>query len=937
MDSLFEMHIHLNVTSYKTAALRISLHTDPLIDSHLTSNRTIAMLYSSFPSITPLEITFLNYWKTLKKDSKKNNSVLFQDPIPAELLPFLGKIKSKFIFPDHTEKYISYHNSPYAPKIFIDIAQSTISFGSADPIYLIGGTNPLVIYKNNISPLQMFFAPKIMDDLFSRLETGIPASESSFLISELQKSDSLFKKSLVIPKIVKSEIITSVFEFYYNKHNNKYELGLFLEAEIGSKKHRFPLHLENVKKFLKNSQDFAINGSDNTALLITQENPIRNHIDTIVDTSFQNFYSILGEIEDNKIITDDRVNFFENFLPKISPHADIYYQGKKNKLKVVLIEEKAKISIANNSRNPLFGSIDWLSINFEYNQHGIKLSLADLEKILQQGFIEQDDFLVSLPESEIDPLKKLLTLRKNKESEDLQIQASFLPWILSLYPDAQIPEEWQELKDFIAEGTIPHIESPSIGEDVLRDYQNIGVKRLALLHHFGFGMILADEMGLGKTLQILALLDIYQKSGKVLIVTPSALLLNWMAEIDKFYPNRFKVLIINGIKAKRDLKLALIDEYDIIITSYHMLGFDLSSYEKYTFSFCIIDEAQHIKNKKSKRAKSVKHINAQTKIAVSGTPLENNIAELWSIFDFIMPGFLGTAKQFQHDYEDPLQSFDVEKRKASLEKLYQICTPFIIRRTKDTVYKELPAKVEQTIITELTDKQKTLYLSTLSSVRDHFQTIIEENRLNSSRIDFLSALTKLRQISLHPALIYPELEKEDSELYSSKMTALLELVDEAIDSKHRILIFSQFVSMLKLIKKELEDRKIEYLYIDGKTSNRIELTDQFNKGTTPIFLISLRAGGIGLNLTGADTVILFDPWWNPAVENQAIDRAHRIGQDKMVNIYRLMTKGTIEEKIFKLQRKKDFLFDNIMQENSQFGAFSSDDLLSLISLDDLDN
>lgn len=938
MDHIFELHVQIYHTGKKVTALRISLHFHTEYEELLLlfGKQSITFLYASIPNISSREIAFLNYWHTLKKDPKKNNSVFFQDPIPMELLSFIGIIPTKLFRDNLQENYITYISKPYAPKIAIDIANTSIALSSPELYLFIASTIPLIIYKNSIAPLQLFFSTKTTSELFTHGFAQIPVQESIFLMKEIQKNDSIFKKTFSIPKIIESDHIVPIFEFHYNKNTHKYELELFLEVELEKKKQRFPLHLEQMRKMLKTSSSFAINGANNTVLFINSDHPILDNVSKIVETSFQNFYSILGEIQDHKIVTDDRNSFFEKFLPEIAETAEIYHVGKKNKLKFILAQEKSNIAINNVSKTPLFGSIDWLSISFEYDYHGVKLSLSELEKIIQQGFLEKDDTLIAISEDQIDPLKKLLNLRKNKHESDVQIQASFLPWILSLYPDAKIPKEWAELKEFIVKGSVPDISFPDKVLHVLRDYQKLGVERLALLHKFGFGIILADEMGLGKTLQVLALLDLYLQSGKVLIVTPSALLLNWMLEINKFYPNRFKVLIVNGFKTQRERKLADMKNYDIIITSYHMLGFDLEYYQQEQFSFCIIDEAQHIKNKKSKRARSVKHINARTKIAVSGTPLENNIAELWSIFDFIMPGFLGTAKQFQHDFEEPLQGFDIEKRKASLTKLHQICTPFIIRRTKDTVYKELPPKIEQTIITELTEKQKTLYLSTLSSVRDHFQSILDENKFNNNRIDFLSALTKLRQITLHPALIYPELEKEDSEIYSSKMTALLELIDEAVSSNHRVLVFSQFVSMLAIIKKELEKREFEYLYIDGKTTDRIELTEQFNNGTVPIFLISLRAGGIGLNLTGADTVILFDPWWNPAVENQAIDRAHRIGQNKTVNIYRLMTKGTIEEKISNLQRKKDFIFDNIMQENNNFGAFSSEELLSLISADELD-
>ncbi|MGL5956563.1 MAG: DEAD/DEAH box helicase [Brevinema sp.] len=931
MNSLFELVLHLHTNNQRINSLTVSLNIDPLFLELIDSQKSFGILYSRYPEIRPIELAFLNYWTSLKKDSKKNNAVIFHAPFDQELISFITQIPC--VLTGEKQKSLSYVAKAFSPKIFLDIANSTISLDPNEESLLLPSTIPYIIKNHTIAPLYILFRSTTTDDLFLHGRSSITITESSFLIEEIQNKQSLLSKYLTAPKIIHPESITPIFEFHYNKSNHKYELALFLEALINNKKHLFPLHLESARKYLHSHNDFAIKGEHNNALLINHQHPIRKQLETIIEKSFQNFYSLLGEIKDNKIITDDRVNFFENFLPQIAENTKIYHIGKKQKLQFILGTETPAISISKSSQTPLFSSIDWLSINFEYNYQELKLSLADLEQIINQGFLEIDDSLIAIPENQLEKIKQLLALRQQKHHTEVQIQASFLPWILSLYPDALIPEEWEELKDFIHQGTVPQIKVPNTS--ILRNYQKIGVERMALLYKFGFGFILADEMGLGKTLQILTLLDLYSSHGKTLIITPTALMLNWLVEVQKFYPDRFDILLVSGSKQQREEKLKTLDQHRIIITSYHMLNFDIEHYQHQQFHFCILDEAQHIKNINSKRTKNVKKIQALSKIAVSGTPLENNISELWSIFDFVMPGFLGSHKYFQKHFEDPLQGFDIQKRKDTLDRLYQFCHPFIIRRTKDTVYKELPPKIEQTILTELTDRQKSLYVDTLSKVKDHFQTIITENRLNHNRIDFLSALTKLRQITLHPGLIYPELAQENPELYSSKMTALLELLDEALESNHRVLIFSQFISMLKIIQQVLKKRHIDFLYIDGKTNNRIQLTEEFNNSTIPIFLISLRAGGIGLNLTGADTVILFDPWWNPAVENQAIDRAHRIGQHKTVNIYRLMTKGTIEEKIYNLQRKKDFLFDNLMQENNNFGTFSSEDLLSLINDQDL--
>jgi len=929
-NPLFTLRLSLDLEGQYISSINIKI--DSIIPQILLDNFSLSEIFIKFPTLTPIEYAFLNFWQQLKTNFKKKEFIL-KAPFSANFTQFIGYIPTIIIFPNHKEIYITHSTKKYHPNLILDLANSSLSFQSIDNSLLLDSIYPLVIINDHIQEVIIPFNSNIITQLYIHKKTIINPYENSILIEEFRDNNSPLRNFLNVPEIIQCNHIIPVFEFYYNKQEQKYELGIFLESLINNKKELFPLNLEQVQQFILSNNPFVVS-NNKFSLHISNNQAIYNKISKIIEYSFQNFYSILGEISDNKIITKDRANLFESFLPKISSDSKIYKVGNNKKLEFILIKDKLSLSITNSTKKLLFGNNDWLSINFEYDQNSIILSLNDLEKILQQGFIEIADSLISLPEEESEPIKKLLTLNQKKSSSEMKIHTYFLPWILSLYPNAEIPKEWQELKLFVTKNQLPDISLSPYTNSILRDYQRIGIIRLSLLHKFGFGVVLADEMGLGKTLQILALLDLHLKDGKALIVTPSALTLNWFAEIQKFYPNRFNVLIVDGSKQERHKKLHNINNHDIIITSYHMLGSDLELYKNTQFLFFIIDEAQHIKNKKAKRSKSVKSIQAHTRIAVSGTPLENNISELWSIFDFIMPEFLGSSKQFQQDYEDTFRNFDTDKRKMALKKLSQMTSPFIIRRTKKTVYKELPPKIEQTIITELTTKQKTIYLETLSRVRNHFFDIVEYKGFNQSRVDFLSALTKLRQIALHPALLYPELEELNSELYSSKISILFELLHEAFDSQHRVLVFSQFVSMLALIKKELDKQDIPYHYIDGKTQNRVQLSEEFNQGTIPVFLISLKAGGIGLNLTGADTVILFDPWWNPAVENQAIDRVHRIGQNKTVNVYRLMTKGTIEEKIYNLQRKKDLLFDNILQENDNFGEFSSDELLSLLNQDD---
>ncbi|MGL4366894.1 MAG: SNF2-related protein [Brevinemataceae bacterium] len=930
-NSLFCLNITIDFQGQKISQLSINLELSPQLQHLFSEKIFMNTLISAFPELSDIERNFLIYWQTIYKNQ---HHIVLKAPFPLELIYFFGEVPSAVIYPNQTKFPLQKSSKFYIPKVHLNTSQAVLSLKDRDHSFLIDSIIPFIINENKIHPLDTLFDKETINYLYLNKQTQISTEENIFIMKELKKEHSPIAKKIETPEIVSSSKIYPVAEFEYLKNENKYQLSFKLEAEINNKKEHFIFDLENLRKMMDKKNPFLFsNEKNNKSLLIELESEEGKNIQKIISSSFKNFYSILGEIHTNKIITKDKSNFFERFLPDVFQEVILY----KDKKQTLLIFEQKTSTLSVEKLNKTGSKEEWLAVHFKYSAKEIRLSLKDLEKIINQGFVEIDDHLVVIPEEEIEPIAKLLELnKKNSSNKEITIPSYFLPWLLISYPQIEIPQEFSVLKEFIQDNQLPEIGIPFHIENTLRSYQIIGLQRMALLHHFGFGAILADEMGLGKTLQILALFDLYLKNGNTaLVVTPSTLALNWFAEIQKFYPTRFKVKIINSHKEERIQQIQeSFEDYDILITSYHMLSSDIEEYKKFQFSFAVLDEAQHIKNKKSKRSQSVKQINAQTKIAVSGTPLENHLSELWSVFDFIMPGFLGSYSEFQHNHEELLNHFDTDKRAAALKRLSQMCSPFIIRRTKATVYKELPPKIEQTIFTELTEKQKTLYLEILSRVKNHFVNLIENNSLNTKTIEFLTALTKLRQIALHPGLVYPELIEKDPFIYSAKMRILLELLEDALASGHRVLIFSQFVSMLGLIKNELIKHNKEFLYIDGTVKNRVDLTEEYNTGNIPIFLISLKAGGVGLNLIGADTVILFDPWWNPAVENQAIDRAHRIGQNKVVNVYRIMTKGTIEEKIYTLQQRKNHLFDNIIQENANFGTFSSEDLLSLLAVDD---
>ncbi|MBL4935615.1 DEAD/DEAH box helicase [Clostridium sp. YIM B02515] len=438
------------------------------------------------------------------------------------------------------------------------------------------------------------------------------------------------------------------------------------------------------------------------------------------------------------------------------------------------------------------------------------------------------------------------------------------------------------------------IDFPKNFNGTLREYQIKGFKWLKTLSELGFGGILADEMGLGKTIQTIAFI-LSEEDKKFLIVCPTSLIFNWKEEIEKFAKG-LKVLIMHG--SERTESAEDINEYDVILTTYGTLRMDIDFYKGFVFDFFIIDEAQNIKNASAQNTQVVKEIKAKTKFALTGTPMENNLAELWSIFDFIMPGYLYSKQRFEEKF--------ILKYQDNLESLKLLIKPFVLRRTKKEVIKELPDKIEKKLLIEMTAAQKAVYSTYIKSVRELVKN-------SDSKIEIFSYLTKLRQLCLDPSLII-----EDYEGGSGKLEMAIELIKDHIESEGKVLLFSQFTSVLDKLGESLKEEGIEFFYIDGKTKpkDRIQRVKDFNSSKDiNVFLISLKAGGTGLNLTSANLVIHFDPWWNPAVEAQASDRAHRIGQKNLVEVIKLVARGTIEEKIVKLQEDKKELIDKVLTES----------------------
>lgn len=445
----------------------------------------------------------------------------------------------------------------------------------------------------------------------------------------------------------------------------------------------------------------------------------------------------------------------------------------------------------------------------------------------------------------------------------------------------------------------------------LRDYQVSGFEFFKTLSDYQFGGILADEMGLGKTIQTIAFL-LSNKDKKSIVITPTALIYNWKNELEKFAPT-LKVGLLHAAKSERGKILDNIDNYDVILTTYTTYKNDIDKYKNINFDYCIIDEAQNIKNPDAIITKAIKNVNAKVRFALTGTPIENNLMELWSIFDFIMPGYLYNKSKFK--------SIFVNNDKNIIE-LKNLIKPFILRRTKKEVITELPDKIEQKIIIDLEKEHKRAYKGYVNLITRK----IKEN--NQDNITVFSYLTKLRQLCLSPELMVKNYQGKNS-----KLDVLINIINDSSDEK--ILVFSQFTKVLEVIGKRLNEENISYSYLDGKTSakDRVKLVEEFNTNNNKVFLISLKAGGTGLNLTSANIVVHFDPWWNPAVEDQASDRAHRIGQKNVVNVIKLIAKDTAEERVINLQETKKELIEDVINGNldnsSTLKNLSKDDIIDL--------
>ncbi len=617
-------------------------------------------------------------------------------------------------------------------------------------------------------------------------------------------------------------------------------------------------------------------------------------------------------------------------LQALTEECEVYYSDSFKTLKITSPASiKAGISLSSD--------LNLLELDLridEVSQEDLK-DLLNAYRIKKKYYRLKDGNFIDMDNPQIKDVWNILSgldiSHKELDNPIIQVENSHAIYLENIFNSKGIKiEKNQAFIDLIESVLNPEEKDyplPSSINAELRNYQITGYKWLRTLANYNLGGILADDMGLGKTIQSLVYIqsqiDI-NKEEKFLVVCPSSLVYNWQDEVETFAPKLTSKIIIGTPEERKNI-IQSDKDTDIWITSYPLIRRDIDLYKEILFNTVFMDEAQYIKNPNSLNSKSVKMLNSKYRFALTGTPIENSLTELWSIFDFIMPNYLFKHSRFSKEFEKPVIRGD----KSALAQLNSKIQPFILRRLKKDVLKELPDKIEEKKVADMTEEQKKLYLSYLANIKSDIDSEIEDKGFEKSRIKILAALTRLRQICCHPSTFL-----EDYEGGSGKMILFMDVILEALANKRRILVFSQFTSMLSIIRDNLDEEKISYFYMDGSTKakERTENVKRFNDGEREVFLISLKAGGTGLNLVGADTVIHYDPWWNPAVEEQATDRAHRIGQDKTVHVMKMITKGTIEEKIFKLQERKKDLSDSVVQSKEIFiNKLTSEEIKDIFS------
>ena len=853
-------------------------------------------------------VEFINFLKSIENPSKFTRRSINKNldgkllKIPKELVRnFFEVIKNHRVYlnegffykPVETEILFNEPNIIFDLKTLKD--DYILKFKTNIPITL-SDKQDVFLYNNEIYLPSYDFCYKFKPylEVFNEKKSiSFNKSEEKDILKELIPNLKVLSQDVILSKSIQNKIVSEPvkFNFYFDKEGTK--VALILKVKYGE-------------------YEFNIFNSIDDKIIYRD---LKKERDVIGKLRGLGFEEVINKF--HLIYGDDYIfNFFKNKLYKLQEIGEVYYSEKFKGIKTLNSKGlNGKISSKNHSYFEMDFKIDNVSeeesLNilkaFRENLKYFKLKTGeylDLEEIELKNFFKILDILAP---NNIKNSKFIFNKNKGVFLNNF-IEENNIRYLKG-------KKELKEIKDKFKNIDKLKFKEPSELTGILREYQKIGFNWFKTLDYLGFGGILSDEMGLGKTLQTIAFI-LSNKNSKTLIVAPTSLLYNWYSEFQKFAPT-LKVIVNNGNKNEREEIIDNLKDIDVIITTYNLLKRDLEKYTEIEFDCCILDEAQNIKNSSSQNASSVKEIKSRGKFALSGTPIENSLMELWSIFDFVMPDYLYDEKTFSTRYDKKLnESSEV------LENLNNLIKPFILRRKKKDVIKELPDKIEKKIEVSLNDEQKKVYSVYANHAIEVIKKKVKNDEFKKSKIEILAHITKLRQLCLEPSILVNDYNGE-----SSKLEALVEIVSNSIEQNHRILVFSQFTEVLKKINNRFTEEGIHTSYLDGSTpsNRRMEIVQDFNNGENSVFLISLKAGGTGLNLTSADVVIHFDPWWNPAVEEQATDRAHRIGQKNVVEVIKLIAKGTIEEKIIELQEEKKALMSKLMDDDFS----KSENLISL--------
>ena len=632
-------------------------------------------------------------------------------------------------------------------------------------------------------------------------------------------------------------------------------------------------------------------------------------------------------LPDTRLTGMATMRFTTGLLPRLMEQPGLIVEVSGEPADYREADESLRIAV---STTEVAGDNDWFDLGVTITVEGHEVPFLDVFLALSRGdtqLLLPDGAYFTLDQPELRALARLIDEARSLQElppDQLRIsryQAGFWDELATLGVVAQQAASWREQVDGLLSASVPD-PAPVPGglRAELRPYQRDGFGWLTFLWQHRLGGILADDMGLGKTLQCLALISHARErdpaGGPFLIVAPTSVVANWVLEAAKFTPD-LDVVPITATTRRHGVGLGeLIEGADAVVTSYTLLRSDFAAYAELTWSGLLLDEAQHAKNRQSKVYQCARRLAAPTKIAITGTPLENNLMELWSLLSISAPGLFPSPERFREYYSKPVERMGDRER---LTQLQQRIRPLVLRRVKEQVAAELPAKQEQVLEVDLHPQHRKVYQTRLQRERHKVLGLISD--LNSNRIAIFRSLTLLRQLSLHAGLV----DDDHAELASAKIDTLLEHLGEVLAGGHRALVFSQFTGFLAKVRERLEADGIPYCYLDGRTRDRAAVVARFKEGAAPVFLISLKAGGFGLNLTEADYCFLLDPWWNPATEAQAVDRAHRIGQTRNVMVYRLVARDTIEEKVMALKARKARLFSDVLGDASTFGGTLSDD------------